>query len=96
MRSVTVAADRPAMRKRLSRECAPDTSTIRDGGDAERGAQQPDRGLVGAPVDRRRRDADLQCLAVAPDQLRAPGARLHVDVHDRAVAIGLDDAVETA
>jgi hypothetical protein len=31
-----------------------------------------------------------------PHQLRASRARLHVDVDDRTVAIGLDDAVETA
>jgi hypothetical protein len=33
---------------------------------------------------------------VPPDQLRASRARLHVDVDDRTVAVGLDDAVETA
>jgi hypothetical protein len=62
----------------------------------ERGAQQLDRCCVGAPVDRRRHHPDLECLAVTPHQLSTPGARLHVDVDDRTVAIGLDDAVETA
>jgi hypothetical protein len=63
--------------------------------DSERAAQQPDRRLVGAPVDRRSGHPHLQCQAVPSDQLRASGARLHVDVDDRAVAIGFDDALET-
>jgi len=62
----------------------------------ERGAEQLDGGCVGAPVDRWRHHPDLECLAVPPHQLRAPRARLHVDVDDGTVAIGLDDAVETA
>jgi hypothetical protein len=33
---------------------------------------------------------------VPPHQLRASRARLHVDMDDRTVAFGLDDAAETA
>jgi hypothetical protein len=55
-----------------------------------------DGGFVGAAVDGRRGDPDLQRLSVAPDQLGATGPRLDEHVDDRPVAVGFDDAGETA
>jgi hypothetical protein len=63
-----------------------------DGGglDPEEIGEQLAHGGVGAVVDRWRGDAELHCVAMAPDDGGASRARLHVDAeHDRIALDGV-------